>query len=180
MKVIFLTLLLLISIKIVAQDKLTYSKVIQTDSIGKAALFTKVRSWMSEFYNSSKAVIDMEDKESGTIIGNAIFNYDFGKLSYLCYEGKVNYSIKIMVKDNRIKVELSNFIHTNKPENSRSCELGLITNAEIYTDKGLQKNYHNRVWDDIKMKSLQLSNEIFNSIDNYCKENKTVKEDNNW
>ena len=55
--------------------------------------------------------------------------------------------------------------------------MGLITTAENYTDKGMQKSFHNKVWKDIKIKSEQESNNIFSDLEKLAASMKPIKED---
>jgi hypothetical protein len=171
-------LIFLIPHIIYSQDPLLFSKVVNTDSVGISKLYENINDWFATNYKSAQNVIQMSDKESGTIIGKAITYYSYGKQIYLCYGGEINYTIKVNVKDNRFKVELINFIHTVYPGNSLQCALGLITTAENYTNKGMSAKYHNIVWNDIKKKMEAYSNDIFNSLENSIKSN--LKTENDW
>jgi len=164
-KLIFTIAIILLVHYSYSQNSISFSKVIQADSIGKTNLFIAVNDWFATNYNSAKDVIQMADKEAGIITGVGTFSYSFGKLSYLCFEGKLQYTIKIEVKDNRYRVELTNFAHSNNPGNSADCELGLITDAELYTTKGINKGPQNKTWSDIKIKAEQFAADIFTSIE---------------
>ena len=156
----------LIAVKSNAQENLTFSKVIQTDSVGKTKIFTTINDWFATTYKSASDVIQMSDKEAGIIIGNGSMSYGFGKLAYSCYDGYIKYTIKIYVKDNKYKVELTNFMHSG---NGPQCNLGIITTSDVYTSSGMSKNAHNKVWEDIKLKIEQNSNDIFISLENKTK-----------
>lgn len=177
MRIIILTAALVLSMNLFAQDPFTLSKVIETDSVGKAVLFTAINDWFATTYKSANDVIQMADKESGIIVGNAITPYSYPNISYTCYGGHIKYTIKVYVKDNKIKVEMTNFIHEVRPSNSATCELGMITTAEEYATKGLYKNLHNNVWRDIKTKMDTYFNELALSIEG---KTKSVKTDNSW
>ena len=162
------------------QETLIFSKVISTDSVGKAKLFATINDWFASTYNSANDVIQMTDKEEGIIVGNGSMSYSYGKMAYLCYEGYIKYTIKVYVKDNRYKVELTNFNHSVKPGNASSCSLGLITNSEVHTTTGMSKNYHNNTWNDIKIKVEQYSSQIFESLDKKTKNIKSDKDKSDW
>jgi hypothetical protein len=148
-----------------SQNELSFSKVIQTDSIAKTNLFIAVNDWFATNYKSANDVIQMADKEAGTIIGKGTEKYNYGKPSYLCYDGYLNYTVKVYVKDNRFKVDLTNFVHKINLGNAPTCELGLLTNSEYYTDKGMNKNFHNNTWKDLKTKAENISNQIFKALE---------------
>ncbi len=170
-----LLLIALSTINLFGQDALTYSKIISTDSVGKAKLFSIINEWFATTYNSANDVIQMTDKEEGVIIGSGSMSYSYGKMAYQCYEGFIKYTIKVYIKDNRYKVELTNFIHSVKQGNSSLCSLGTITNSEEFTTTGMSKNYHNTTWNDIKIKVEQYSTQLIDSLD---KKTKNIKSDN--
>ncbi len=166
-------LIILITINLSAQDLISYEKVIKTDSIGKALIFSTINDWFATTYNSANDVIQMVDKEAGIIIGKGSMKYYYGNNS--SYNGNINYTIKVYVKDNRYKVILTDFKHSGL-----SFDLGLITSAEIYATKGMYKKYHNKAWSDIKLKTEQYSNDIFNSIENKTKKTNYINIGDDW
>lgn len=166
-------LIILMTINISAQDLVSFEKVIKTDSVDKVKLFSTINDWFATTYNSAQDVIQMIDKEAGTIIGKGSMKYFYGNNS--SYNGNINYTIKIYIKDNRYKVILSDFNHTGL-----SFNLGLITSADIYTDKGMYKNYHNKAWSDIKSKIEKYSNDVFNSLENKTKSINDKNKGDDW
>lgn len=174
-------LILLLNISLNGQEVLSYSKIIQTDSVGKTILFVTLNDWFASTYSSANEVIQMADKEAGVIIGKGVIKYDYGKMIYNCYDGYINYTIKAYVKDNRYKVELENFRHTVLPGASSLCELGLITTSEFYSEKkSSQNNYNNKVWSDIKTKVWGFSKDIYTSLENETKNLKSGNEGDVW
>lgn len=157
-----------------SQEAITHSKVVQVDSVNKAALFSMVHEWFASTYNSANDVIQMADKEAGTIIGKGLLRYSYGKATYTCYEGTISYTIKVSVKDNRYKVELTNFIHTPDPGHG-PCGLGVITDQAPPTPKGFLKGYHQNVWADIKAKTDEFSKSAIASLE--AKTKKSAKDD---
>jgi hypothetical protein len=107
----------------------------------------------------------MDDKDAGIIIGKGATQYSYGGMVYSCYEGWVNYTIKVQIRDGRYKAELSNINHENKKGNAESCNLGLITTAEEHAKSGMSKRYHNKVANDIKEKMGKHADELFDSMD---------------
>ena len=52
---------------------------------------------------------------------------------------------------------------------SQGYDLGLITDVEVYTNKGAYKRYHNNAWNHMKMKAEEHSKNIFISLNNKTK-----------
>lgn len=154
----------MISVNALAQEKLTFSEVIPVENLNKADIYAALRGWVATSYNSAQDVIQMDDKDAGIIICSALFEYSYGKMQYKAYEGVIKYTLKLQIKDGRFKAEVGNIIHQNNRGNAEKCNLGAITTAETYTDKGLQKKFDNNVWNDIKMKSEEYAKNIFNRL----------------
>lgn len=163
--ILLITLFLLnvLGNQLIAQENLTFTKVIQTDSISRTNLFVKVNDWFEDVYGSTKKVIQTPDKDAGIIICNGAFPYSYGKWSFACYDGYIEYTIKVYVKDNGFKVEMTNYKHFDN--SGYGCALGLITTAEVYTTTGISKNDHNKVWNDIKLKAENHSNGFFRFLE---------------
>lgn len=130
----------------------TYSEVIQMDSISKNELFNRARMAFVTIFKSSKDVIQLEDKENGKIIGKAVFNYNptiF--IGNMLTRGIVRYSVTIQVKDGRYKYEITDFRHTtDKPTSDMS--MGLLTTS-LEAPEGMrpyERRWASNVWEDIK------------------------------
>jgi hypothetical protein len=180
MRQILMCMLVLTASSLLAQENVSFEKVIKVDSTKKAIIFATVNDWFASTYNSANDVIQMSDKEEGIIIGNGSMNYNYGKMSYSCYTGYIKYTIKVYVKDNRYKVVLTNFSHSVKAGNGQQCSLGMITSKELYATSGMSKKYHNNVWKDIKAKTESYSNEIRLSLKKKTSEKKSEKVSDDW
>lgn len=180
-KILFLLAILIISSGVLAQEKLEFSQVIKADSVKRENLYIALKEWVVTSYNSPKDVIQMDDKDAGLLICNGVINYSPKKITHLSYKGIIKYSLKIQVKDNRYKVDISNFVHQVDPDCPPACQLGLITNSDIFTDKGSRKKYQNEVWDDIKIKVQEFSYSMFQRL-YQCTKNIKVQDtvDDDW
>ncbi|OKY84244.1 MAG: hypothetical protein BHV69_09450 [Bacteroidales bacterium 52_46] len=164
MKKIFLMLSLLISLIGTAQDKpLTYSEVIQVEGKTQSEIYGGLREWVATSFVNGKAVTQMEDQTTGTIILKAQFPFKKGGF-YSAYTGKVEYILKLQSKDGRFRVEMSGITHENKPGNAPHCSLGLITTAEKSGKGGIDKGAHNKIWKEIKEKSAEQFSELITSL----------------
>lgn len=168
------------SLNLIAQEPISYSKVIQTDSVGKDVLFSTIHEWFAMNYNSANDVIQLADKEGGTIVGKGLFSYSLGKLMYNCYDGTISYTIKVTIKDNRYKVDLLNFTHKSCPACNVSCSMGLITTAEQYTASSFDNKAMTKIWVDAKVKIENYANSIFYSLEEKTNSIKTEIIDSNW
>jgi hypothetical protein len=162
-----------------AQENLAFSKVIKTDSVGKYMIYTTIMDWFATVYGSSKEVIKMSDKDAGVIIGKGLFDYSHrGKgFGWSCFDGTIKYTIRIDIKDNRYKVTLSDFNHTNKLSNSGQCAMGFLTTSESFVPGKPKDDIIDVAWKDMKLQSENYSNNIFNELENKTKNLKNANDD---
>ena len=110
-KILFALALLFIAQQTFSQESFTISKVITTEEVGKSMIYVAINDWFATTYNSANDVIQMADKEAGIIIGNGSTEYSKKGLAYMCYGGWLKYTIKVYMKENRFKVDITNFRH---------------------------------------------------------------------
>ena len=87
---------------------LTYSEVIECNGQTKEQLYTKLNYWFASTFNDANAVIQLNDKESGTLIGTgfveAIASHTGGFNQYVVHIRPV---IKVDIKEAKIRVTYS-------------------------------------------------------------------------
>ena len=128
--------------------KITYSDIVSVDqSTSKLELFSRAREWFAKTYNSSTSVIQMEDKESGKLIGKAVMQVYRNGILGDREHGRVNYTISIYVKDGRYKYIVADFNHTGQ----------YLVGGIRVPDYGLCErmiNHEYSAWDPIAIKSI--------------------------
>lgn len=75
-------------------------QIVQEATLSKSDIFDNTRLWMAESYKSSEAVIDLQDKELGTIIGNGSADLKIGWGVYT----PMTFKIRIDVKENKYRI----------------------------------------------------------------------------
>ena len=119
-KIYILFIVLFISNGVLAQDKLlgilplkdgkvTYSDVVQLQGLSKDEIYNRVKHWFINTYNSSKDVIQLDDKENGEIIGKGCFRALWMIRFYSAQSVNVWKTIKIQIKNDRLKYEITDF-----------------------------------------------------------------------
>ena len=148
-----------ISMTVFGQESLTYTGVVQVDSVSKNELYNRLKLWFAIAYNSANDVLQIDNKEEGEIIGKAILKYNPNVLSGSEQtKGSIKYTIKIFVKEGRYKYEITDFIHDPYGNQYGKSSMGLITtDKECPNPKPMAKGWSNKVWDDIK---IQIENNM--------------------
>jgi len=143
-------------------SKITYSEVVYVDSLtNKQELFSRAREWFAKAYKSSTNVIQMDDKESGKIVGKALMQVYHKALGSNYPSGYINYTISIYIKEGRYKYEITDFYHTGQfvGSSSRIPDYGICEKMINTTDKTMgtshQKTYNYYLYQmDINVKEL--------------------------
>jgi len=163
------------------QEKLTYSEVVQTDSISQNELYNRAKLWFATTYNSANDVLQMDNKEEGQLIGKAILKYNPNVLSGSEQtKGNINYTIKIFVKNGRYKYEITDFIHDPYGNQYGKYSMGVITTSEECPNpKPMAKGWSDKVWKDIKSQIETNMNSLIPSMKQGMKK-KTETKKSDW
>ena len=138
-KIYILIMALFISNGILAQDKLlgilplkdgkvTYSDVIQIQGVSKDEMYKRAKHWFIDTFNSGKDVIQLDDKENGEVIGKGCFKVLWMVSFYSTQSINVWKTIKIQIKDDRFRYEISDFKMKNyylPSENASISDVGI-------------------------------------------------------
>ncbi len=181
MKKILLVLVSVMAINLYAQEPLSFSEVVQVEGISKGELYNRAKIWFAEVYKDAKEVIQVDDKESGKIIGKGTepFTQSFMTSSAIT-KGGISYIIKVFLKDGRYKYEITDFTHSAHGGNFGKYSLGLLTSQEdCPTPKKMAKKWSNKVWKDAKEQSEAFARVLIESLkENMSKQ--SAEEDDNW
>lgn len=94
------------------EGKLEMVEVVEVDSKDASEIYNQVKFWFSSYYNSLNDVIQLDDKDAGTIKGRAIASF-YAKTMGKLFEHKVYYTIQIDIKDGKYRLLLSDYILQN-------------------------------------------------------------------
>jgi len=95
--------------------KIVFEGVVKTDStLTKQEIYSRAREWLVNSFVSGKAVLQLDDKAEGKIMGDGRtkFTYvrDPGAVLVAMQEFKYQFTIKIEVRDGRYKYQVYNFL----------------------------------------------------------------------
>lgn len=125
MKTLFTLLFTLIAFTSFAQEvkqdlpvdesgKINFTEVIPVEATTKDELYTRARAWFATTFNSANRVLEMDDKESGVLIGKAFQDIYVSSLG-IPVQTKLWYNVKVYLKDGRYKYELTELEYQGYP-----------------------------------------------------------------
>lgn len=106
MKFTIIFTLLLISFSAISQTNFEWEKM-DTISKSKSQIYSDTKMFIAETWKSSKAVIENDDKEDGTILIKGISRQS-DTYSLQVYEYNFRYNVTFRIKDNKFKISLNN------------------------------------------------------------------------
>ena len=156
-------LILLISLSLSAQ-KLTFTGVVEVDSISQDDLYKRGLIWFAKAFVSPNDVIQIKDQEQGLIMAKAYTTYSPTRITQASAEGKVSYNFSIYFKEGRYKYVVTDFYYEPYKQGSGFMKPAILTEDKDCPDPvPMAVNWSNRVWADIKaqvrsdMKTLVVS-----------------------
>lgn len=153
-----LFLLLLMPVICFSQNKISYSEVVQTDSVSKQTLYGRGLTFFANNFKSANNVIQLKDEAECHIIGKSNIEYP-GVDQY--YSGHINFTIELFFKDGRFKYEIKDFSHQGE-----RITIGDITDSDEAQFKafGSSKAFRNREWNNMKTVVQTLSQNLVNQM----------------
>ncbi len=154
---------------------LEYEKVFQVDNaITNDELFNRARSWFVDTYKDASKVLQVEDKESGELVGAAILTHSYGVL-LTPMKMTIDYRISVRIKEGRYKVRVYN-LYNSKVKEGKMIVDGI---GEITESHKNNKIYLNPEKYEYMKITIQANAEvIFQSLFEYM--SKPIEKESDW
>ena len=165
---------------------ITHNCFSQTDSLvsfigvvdvsnNKLDLFKNGREWFFTSFKDSKAVLKIEDKESGELSGNGVFQiyvpFRGGgivnpKLNAFYY---INFQVSLKVKDDKYKYAFTEFNPIDQFMDN--AEMPILTNEETAPKAwNIRPKHSQMMYDSVRVKVSDYMNSIILSLKNKMKQ----------
>jgi hypothetical protein len=133
--------------------RISISQVVEVPGVSKAELYSRAREWFAKTFGSSKAVLEMDDREAGKLVGtfNTPLKMASGvgvSLDMLLWRG-----ITIDLKDGKYRYTFTNYnigAPTSPAANARHAEQYLEVNKFNYDKDGKPKKMAGSVIEGIR------------------------------
>lgn len=108
-------------------EQARFEQVCNTPGLAKDKVYDKTLQWISRNFKSAKSVIEYQDRNAGTIIGNGRTN--FGNF----VEIPVSFTMEITIKDGKYRVVFDNLVAWwGKYQNMPNSIQGADNLAEVH------------------------------------------------
>ena len=149
------------------QAAIAFSEVVAVKDASATELYTRAKVWFTTAFVDSKAVLEVQDKEAGLLVGKGSFTYEPNIfMSSSLIRGHVTFSVSVSFKDGRYKYSFSDFTHHGSTLRSQGpIDFGLITTSETCPPvSGTSKGMREKVWKNLKVVSTAKANALTASL----------------
>ena len=184
-KVLFLLLLVIFSSNAYSQEPMAFSEVIQQEGKSASDLYKVVKKWFAVTFVSAQDVIQYDDA-GNEITGKARISYECKNLTWAASSGFISYMVDVRVRDGRLKVVISDFIHQSTDLRFGKEWSNGVVFKELPTDEqlkalghgGLAKKQYKAIDKRVRPLCIQETASLVASLKNYLLKNKVeVEED---
>lgn len=172
MKRILFLLTLFIGVGVFAQEPLEYSKVIQLENVKAGDIYNSAKKWVVKNFRDANSVIEFDNPKEYEFTGKGNFDFVVNNITWHALTGRISFSINVKAKDGRFKIILADFRHSANI--SKQWDMGLIYKE---APEGSIKAYRKMLEKSLPICDAK-SEEMFNSIEEYCKKNKA--DEDSW
>lgn len=87
--------------------------IYKIDSVSKSELYSRAKIWLSDYFKSSKAVIDLDDKDNGILICKGMHEIVVLTPLKIEFTTRCYSTIRISLKDNKTRIEIYDVYYKN-------------------------------------------------------------------
>ena len=114
----------------VSQEQSNVSKTVDVKGFDKADIYKLSKMWIAQNFRSAKKVIEFDDAEAGTIIGNGITTLKCSGMQCLAGSNTLNFTMQLDAKKDKFRLTFSNLSITTAQGNERAIWKGDLPQAK--------------------------------------------------
>lgn len=119
--------------------------VIDTLSDSKENIYSRAKIWLANTFVSSKAVIELDDRDNGKIIGRGVLKYDSKYNLIYISRNIIDFIVTVDVKEGKYRVVFSEFYF------KANTDGGYVDGGNLNNDKPKNTwNLSKKQWEKIK------------------------------
>jgi hypothetical protein len=97
------------SMQQISETERTFERVVEVPGMPQEQIYEGIKIWIANNFKSSKAVIEYDNKESGTVIGNGIIKYPCKGIECVAKnDWTVPFTMRADTKDGKFRLTFTN------------------------------------------------------------------------
>lgn len=90
-------------------EVVTFERIVEAPGFDEDEIYTGTKIWIAENFRSAKAVIELDSKEQGLIIGNGIIDYPCEGIECLdSGSNTVRFTMRVDIKEGKFRITFTN------------------------------------------------------------------------
>ena len=178
MKSLNVFLLLLLSVNLFGQDKLSFLNVVEIEATQKD-LYNRAKVLIANLVKDPHTLVKIDNKDQIIVsVNKKYFQKKFIWGGSATTEGFIEYNIEFNFKEGKFRYILSDFYHD--PFSGSHNSFGLITESATFPRKfkGMNsKKWNDLIWNDLKLRCHSIAREIGSIIESEMLKKGTIEED---
>jgi hypothetical protein len=131
-----------------------FSEVVPVEGAMKDQLYSAGLAWFGDAFRSAKAVLDVQDKDAGRLVGKPSFAYTPKVfVGSARIKGAMRYTVTVEVKEGKYRYTIDGFTHNRTPgPGGAPSSFGLLTTAAKcpYPVEGPTAGGRQETWEHLK------------------------------
>jgi hypothetical protein len=139
---------------------LSFTEVVTVERTPAKELYLRAVSWLAHSVVDAESVLEVQDRESGTLISKVAIPYEPNVASSSeNIRGFITFTVTIMVKDGRYKYMISDFTHHGSPSpTADAIDFGALTTAKEFPE------ISTKIWKHLKTVSASRASALISSM----------------
>ena len=154
-----------------------FDEVVKVVGVSKSELYSRAREWFAIKFNSANSVIQMDDKDSGKIIGKGLSDIIILFMGSKTKE-MLHYTISLYIKEGRYRIKMTNFYFQVYPDSGVDNISKMTAESTIidmlYNRRGKPYKANKTRKEQLLMKSSHIIADFERSMKN------TTKDEDDW
>ena len=154
---------------------LQFQEVVAVDGATRDQLYNAALAWFTEAFKSGKDVLQVQNREGGTLIGTGVAQYEpVVLMASSCTRGVLRYRVTVEGKDGRYRYTFDGFTHEGGTSacKSEGISFGLLTTDRLPPPQvgklkffgGLPDSGRIELWNDLKQKATAIAERLTKSL----------------
>lgn len=152
-----------------SDSTISYSEAVAVPGATQMQLYSRARSWIDNTFQNMKAVLSIDDKETGELAGKGVMRFQIGYMGKTRYMVPVTieFKLSVRVKDEKYKYEFSDFDVISFWTNT--YDYGILRNEQGKLKLASTKKWNELAYEEIKENVQQQTQVLTSSLKDQMK-----------
>jgi hypothetical protein len=99
-------------------NQVTYKQIIEVPGVSAGEIYNRSREWFATTFKSANAVLQMQDKEAGKLIGKGNFSHAYLVSAGVVLNYIIDFTVNVTIKEGKYRVIIDDYKLTSSAGNN--------------------------------------------------------------